>query len=117
MYLFPPPFTTQPAAFLCGRTGGWLVSGNIEAAASPAAQDQPGTNEWIVWERQGLTMIWSLIIPELPRSWYMWAIGKRGPSSNRIKSLRKVVKEGFWAGHMGRLGNGYTFFLALFLRL
>jgi hypothetical protein len=28
-----------------------LVSGNIEAVSGPAAQDRPGTHEWIVWER------------------------------------------------------------------
>ena len=27
-----------------------LVSGNIEAVSGPAAQDRPGTHEWIVWE-------------------------------------------------------------------
>ena len=27
-----------------------LVSGNIEAASGPAAQDRPETHEWIVWE-------------------------------------------------------------------
>jgi hypothetical protein len=27
------------------------VSGNIEAVSGPAAQDRPGTHEWIVWER------------------------------------------------------------------
>ena len=26
------------------------VSGNIEAVSGPAAQDRPGTHEWIVWE-------------------------------------------------------------------
>jgi hypothetical protein len=29
-----------------------LVSGNIEAVSGPAAQDRPGTHEWLVWERQ-----------------------------------------------------------------
>ena len=29
-----------------------LVSGNIEAVSGPAAQDRPGTHEWIVWEGQ-----------------------------------------------------------------
>ena len=28
------------------------VSGNIEAVSGPAAQDRPGTHEWIVWEGQ-----------------------------------------------------------------
>jgi hypothetical protein len=32
-----------------------LVSGNIEAVSGPAAQDRPGTHEWIVWEGQPLT--------------------------------------------------------------
>ena len=27
-----------------------LVSGNIEAVSGPAAQDRPGTHEWIVWQ-------------------------------------------------------------------
>jgi hypothetical protein len=27
-----------------------LVSGNIEAVSGPAAQDRPGTHEWVVWE-------------------------------------------------------------------
>jgi len=27
-----------------------LVSGNIEAVSDPAAQNRPGTHEWIVWE-------------------------------------------------------------------
>ena len=27
-----------------------LVSGNVEAVSGPAAQDRPGTHEWIVWE-------------------------------------------------------------------
>jgi len=26
------------------------ISGNIEAVSGPAAQDRPGTHEWIVWE-------------------------------------------------------------------
>ena len=29
-----------------------IVSGNIEAVSGPAAQDRPGTQEWIVWEGQ-----------------------------------------------------------------
>jgi hypothetical protein len=29
-----------------------LVSGNTEAVLGPAAQDRPGTLEWIVWEGQ-----------------------------------------------------------------
>jgi len=27
-----------------------LICGNIEAVSVPAAQDRPGTHEWIVWE-------------------------------------------------------------------
>jgi hypothetical protein len=27
-----------------------LVSGNIEAIPGPAAQDRPGTHEWMVWQ-------------------------------------------------------------------
>jgi hypothetical protein len=27
-----------------------LVSGDIEAVSGPAAQDRPGTHEWIVWQ-------------------------------------------------------------------
>ena len=27
-----------------------LISGNIEAVSGPAAQDRPGTHEWIVWQ-------------------------------------------------------------------
>jgi len=27
-----------------------LVSGNIEAVSGPAAQNRPGTHEWIVWQ-------------------------------------------------------------------
>jgi len=27
-----------------------LVSGNIEAVSGPAAQDRPGTHEWIMWQ-------------------------------------------------------------------
>jgi hypothetical protein len=27
-----------------------LISGNIEAISGPAAQDRPGTHEWVVWE-------------------------------------------------------------------
>ncbi len=27
-----------------------LVSGNIEAVSGPAAQDRPGTHEWMVWQ-------------------------------------------------------------------
>jgi hypothetical protein len=26
------------------------ISGNIETVSGPAAQDRPGTHEWIVWE-------------------------------------------------------------------
>ncbi len=37
-----------------GTVGYWkviaLISGNIEAVSGPAAQDRPGTHEWIVWE-------------------------------------------------------------------
>ena len=29
-----------------------LVSGNIEAVSGPAAQDRPGTHEWMVWQGQ-----------------------------------------------------------------
>ena len=40
----------------CRRATNWkvvaLVSGNIEAFLGPAAQDRPGTHEWIVWEGQ-----------------------------------------------------------------
>jgi hypothetical protein len=28
------------------------VSGNIETVSGPAAQDRPGTHEWLVWEGQ-----------------------------------------------------------------
>jgi len=28
------------------------ISGNNEAVSDPAAQDRPGTHEWIVWEGQ-----------------------------------------------------------------
>jgi len=37
-----------------------LVSGNIEAVSGAAAQDRPGTHEWLVWEGQAADKVEAL---------------------------------------------------------
>ena len=43
----------------------------------------------------------------LPKNWCFWAVPQRGRRLNRIMSLRRAVKEVFWAERIGRLQKGH----------